>query len=77
MIKLFTSLGFPGGISGKEPICQIRTQKRNGFNPWVRKIPWRRAWPSTPVYLPGESNGHRDLVGYSPWGQESDMTEAI
>ena len=34
--------GFPGGTSGKEPICQCR--KRHGFNPWVRKIRWRRAW---------------------------------
>ena len=45
--------------------------------PWVRKIPWRRAWQPTPVFLPGESHGQRGLVGYSPWGcTESDMTEA-
>ena len=50
--------GFPGGTSGKEPACQ---SKRWGFNPWVRKIPWRRAWQSTPVYLPGESHGQRSL----------------
>ena len=34
---------------------------------WVRKIPWRRAWKSTPVILLGESHGQRSLVGYSPW----------
>ena len=36
-------VGFPGGISGKEPTCQCRRCKRYGFNPWVGKIPWRRA----------------------------------
>ena len=37
-----------------------------GFDPWVRKIPWRRKWQPTPVFLPGESHGQRSLVGYSP-----------
>ena len=47
------------------------------FNPWVRKLPWRRAWQPTPVFLPGEFHGWRSLRGYSPWGhKESDMTEA-
>ena len=46
-----------------------------GFGPWIRKIPWRRAWQPTPVFLPGESHGQRDLEGCSPWGaKESDMT---
>ena len=49
-----------------------------GSTPWVRKIPWRRAWQSAPVFLPGESHGQRSLVGYSPWGhKESDMTEQL
>ena len=38
------------------------------FNPWVRKIIWRRAWPPTPVSSPGEAQGQRSLAGYSPWG---------
>ena len=47
-----------------------------GFDPWVRKIPWRRKWQPTPVFLPGESHEWRSLVGYSPWGcKESDTTE--
>ena len=51
--------------------------RRPGFDPWVWKIPWRKAWQPTPVFLPGESHGQRSLVGYSPWGcKESDMTEA-
>ena len=47
-------MDFPGGSSGKEPICQCRKIKRHKFDPWVEKIPWRRAWQSTPVFLPGE-----------------------
>jgi len=38
--------------------------KRHRFNPWVRMIPWRRAWQPTPVFLPGESQGQRSLEGY-------------
>ena len=56
-------LGFPGVASGKEPAYQCRRCKRHGFNPWVRKIPWRRAWQPTPVFLPGESQGQRSLPG--------------
>ena len=42
----------------------------------VRKIPWKRAWQSTPVFLPGESHGQRSLAGYSPQGcKESNTTE--
>ena len=39
---------------------------RHGFNPWVGKFPWRRAWQPTPVFLPGKSHGQRSLVSYSP-----------
>ena len=50
--------------------------KRRGFDPWVGKILCRRAWQLTPVFLPGESHGQRNLVGYSPQGsKESDATE--
>ena len=47
-----------------------------GFDPWVGKIPWKRAWQPTPVFLPGEAHGQRSLVGYSLCGcKESDVTE--
>ena len=70
--------GFPGGAGGKEPICQCKRHERRGFDPWVRKIPWRRAWQPTPVFLPGKFQGQRSLVGYSLQGhKESDMTEVI
>ena len=68
--------GFPDGTSGKEPACQCRRLKREGFDPWVGKIAWRRAQQPTPVFLPGESHGQRSLVGYSPQGcKELNMTE--
>ena len=52
--------------------------RRCGFDPWVGKIPWRRAQPPTPVFLPGESHGWRSLADYSPWGhKESDTTERL
>ena len=69
-------LGFPGGTSGKELTCQCRRHKRLRFDPWIGKIPWRKAWQPTPVFLPGESHGQRNLVGYSTKGcKESDTTE--
>ena len=55
--------GFPGGANSKEPVSQCRRYKRPGFDPWVGKIPWRRAWQPTPVFLPGESHRQRYLVG--------------
>ena len=49
---------------------------RPGSHPWVRKIPWRREWQSTPLFLPGEPHGQRNLKGYNPWGhKESGTTE--
>ena len=42
--------------------------KRYETDPWVEKIPWRRAWKPTPVSLPGESQGQRQPVSQSPWG---------
>jgi len=65
--------GFPSGSGGTESAHQCR---RQGFDPWVRKIPWRREWQPTPIFLPGESHGQRSLEGYSPWGRkESDTTQ--
>ena len=60
--------GFPCGTSGKEPTCQYRRHKRQGFDPWVGKVPWRRAWQPTPIFLPGESHRQKSLESYSPKG---------
>ena len=49
---------------------------RPEFDLWVEKIPWKRAWLPTPVFLLRESNRQRNLSGYGPWGgKESDTTE--
>ena len=65
--------GLPWWLMDKESACQC---KRYVFDPCVGKIPWRRQWQPTPVFLPGESHGRRSLVGYSPWCQEElDMTK--
>ena len=65
------------GASGKEPARQCRRHKRHRYHPWVRKIPWRRAWQTTPIFLSGESHGQRSQAGYSTQGcKESDMTES-
>ena len=53
------------GASGKG-LRFYRKCKRHKFDLWVRKIPWRRAWQPTPVFLPGEPHGQRSLEGYSP-----------
>ena len=54
-------------LSGKELACQCR---RYRFDPWVRKIAWRRKWQPTPMFLSGKSHRQRSLVGYSSWGHE-------
>ena len=69
-------MGFPRGSVVKESYCQGRSCRRHQFDPWVQKIPWRRKWQPTPVFLPGEPHGQKGLVGYSPWCcKESDRTE--
>ena len=69
---------FPRGARGRESACQGRRHRRHGFDPWVRRIPWRRKWHLIPVFLPGKSHGQRSLAGYSQWGhKESDTTEPL
>ena len=63
-------LGFPGGASGKNPPANAGDMTL-GFPSWAGKLPERRAWQPTSVFLPGESHGHRSLVGYSSWGCKS------
>ena len=53
--------------SGNESSCQCMRYKTHRSSPWVGKIPWRRKWQPTPVFLPGESHGQRSLVSYTPW----------
>ena len=68
---------FEGHSTFPVVLLPMRRHKTRGFDPWVGKIPWRRARQPTPVFLPRESHGQRSLAGYSPWShKESDTTEA-
>ena len=59
-----------------QTVKNLPAMQETGFDPWVGKIPWRREWQPTTVFLPGEFHGQRSLVDYSPWGcKESDATE--
>ena len=61
----------------KNPSAKQETAyMRHGFDPWVRKIPWRRKWQATPVILPGESHGQRSLVGYIVLGFAKELDTA-
>ena len=75
------SRGFPGGASGKEPACQCRRQKRHRFDPQVGKIPWRKKWQPTPVFLRRipwiEEPGGLQAMGSQRVGHDSsDLAEA-
>ena len=60
-MSVYKVIWLPRWLSDKEHTCQCR---RWGFNPWVRKIPWRRKWQHFPVFLPGKSHEQRNLAGY-------------
>ena len=61
-----------------ETVCDTGDAGRLRFSPSIRKIPWRREWLPTPVFLPGEFHGQRSLEGYTPWGhKESDATNTL
>ena len=64
MLHLASAVAITGGTNGKKPACQCRRRKRHGFYPWVGKIPWRKAWKLTSIFLPGKFHGQRDLAGY-------------
>ena len=79
MVKLVFILCFPYAYDKvslealiKEPTCQCRRHGRPALDPWVRKIPWRRTWQSTPVFLPGK---FQEPGGLQSKGQQRDMTE--
>ena len=70
--------GLQASQLAKNPHANAADRPR--FDPLVGKIPWRRAWQPSPVFLPGDFRGQRSLAGYRPWGPKSqkgsDMTEA-
>ena len=70
-------MGFPGGSVVKNLPAMSPAGDAGSIPVGVGKIPWKRAWQPTPVFLPGESHGERSLAGYSPRGhKESDTTES-
>ena len=71
---LFFSLlirGFQRTVVKNLP-AKLGNTRNGGFNPWLVKIPWRRKWQPTRVFLPIKSHGQRSLAGYSPWGYRYD-----
>ena len=72
MYKLLSHVlhhGLPWQLNGKESACNAGDTRE--FDPCLGKIPWRREWQATPVFLLGKSYGQRNLAGYSPWGHKS------
>ena len=62
---LIPFMGLPRCYSGKESSWQCRRCRGHGFDPWVRKIPWRREWQPTPVFSPGKFHGKILSIRYS------------
>ena len=78
LVRITLVLLLPWWLSWKRIPLQCRKCKRCRYNPWVGKIPWRRKWQLTPIFLPGKSHGQRSLEGYSVWGcKESYTTERL
>ena len=77
--KLCLAIGMQLDVPLREqPTSQCRRLKRLRFDPWVGKIPWRKAGQPAPVFLPGEVHGQKSLGGYSSWGRkESDMMKQL
>ena len=76
-------MGFPSGSVIKESVCQCRSHRRHKLDLWVGRITWRRKWQPNPVFLLGQSQGQRSLVGYTQSmasidsHKESDNTEQL
>ena len=71
--KVSACLDFPGGAVREGPPASVG-EARDEIFPWVGKIPWRKKWQPSPVFLPGKSHGQRSLAGHSPWGQRESQT---
>ena len=77
-IRIISSLIATGASLVAQMVKRLHTMQKTRVHPWVGKIPWRRKWQPTPVFLPGKFHGLRSLVGYSPWGhKESDTTKQL
>ena len=84
LVDSWVELGFRVGMKdfGASLVAQrlkrLPARRETWGHPWVGKIPWRRKWQPTPVFLPGESHGRKSLVGYCPQGRkELDTAERL
>ena len=76
VIRIFWDWGFLGGSAIKN-LLQLRSRRRRWFSPWFGKIPWKRKWLPTPIFLPREFHGLKSMVSHSPRGRKkSDTFEA-
>ena len=74
LLGAMIALGLPPLGSAVKNHMQLRSCRRHRFDPWVGKIPWRRVWQPTPLFLPGESHGQRSLAGYKPQNVPKSLT---
>ena len=75
---LYFLVGLPKWLCGKESSCHSKSLRRHRFNPWMRKISWRKKRQPIQIFLPGKSHGQRSWAGYSPKGcNESSKTECL
>ena len=77
-LQIFAFLRIPLTLVWAHPSLVVKKclpSRRLRFNPWIRKVPWRRKWQPSPVFLPGRSHGQKSLRGYSSWScKELDTT---
>ena len=76
LAKFKDKKGLPQWLSRERIHLQCRRHRRCMFNPWVRRISWRRKWQPTLVFLPGKSHGQRNLAGYTPMGRRVGLSTA-
>ena len=78
VVLYYLEYGYSWASLVAQMVKNLPTKWETGFNPWIGKIPWRREWVPTPIFLPGEFHGERSLAGHSPWvHKESDITEQL
>ena len=72
VLSCHSKTGHPCSSVSKGSTCRdLRRYSRSRFCPWVGKIPWRRKWQLTALFLPGKSHEQRSLAGHSLWGHKS------
>ena len=68
--NVYIGAGLPQWLNGKDSACSAGDIPRCVLNPYVRKIPWKKTWQPTPVFLPGEFRGHKEPGGLQSTGSQ-------